>query len=182
MFDRFNKVEKRFKKRILIFLQYLRRHNLISHMKINLFFFFLLSLTLNAQENNPVKELQKIQKLQESILLLDFYMKNNDHKILDLLATDVSFGHSNGWVQNFKDFKSDFESKKLSYKSIEQTDFSEFKRNKRTVSLRRKIKVSGIYKIYDFEMTLSLLEIWVKKGKSWKLWSRQAIELKEKTE
>lgn len=147
-----------------------------------LFFFFLISLSINAQENKAISELKSEPKLQGNIQLLDFYMKNNDSAILELLSKDVSFGHSNGWVQSFDDFKKDFESKKVSYKSIEQVDFSEFKRNKKTVSLRRKVKVAGIYKIYDFEMTLSLLEIWVKKEKSWKLWSRQAIELKEKTD
>mgnify|MGYP006385869735 CR=1 FL=1 len=151
-------------------------------MKFYPIFFFLISLSINAQESKAISELKNEPKLLESIRLLDFYMKNNDSKILELLSEDVSVGHSNGWVQNFDDFKKDFESKKVSYKSIEQTDFSEFKRNKKTVSLRRKVKVLGIYKIYDFEMTLSLLEIWLKKGKSWKLWSRQALELKEKSE
>ncbi|MFC6098321.1 nuclear transport factor 2 family protein [Flavobacterium qiangtangense] len=151
-------------------------------MKLYPIFFFLISLSINAQENGAISELKKEPKLQENIRLLDFYMKNNDSAILELFSEDVSLGHSNGWVQNFDDFKKDFESKKVSYKSIEQTDFLEFKRNRKTVSLRRKVKVVGIYKIYDFEMTLSLLEIWVKKGKSWKLWSRQAIELKEKAE
>lgn len=151
-------------------------------MKLYPILFFLFSLSVNAQENKAFSELKNEPKLQENIRLLDFYMQNNDSKILELLSEDVSFGHSNGWVQNFDDFKKDFESKKVSYKSIEQTDLSEFKRNKKTVSLRRKVKVSGIYKVYDFEMTLSLLEIWIKKGKSWQLWSRQAIELKEKPE
>lgn len=151
-------------------------------MKFYTIFFFLISISLYAQENKSISELKNEPKLQENIQLLDFYMKNNDSKILELLSEDVSFGHSNGWIQNFDDFKKDFESKKVVYKSIEQTDFSEFKRNRKTASLRRKVKVAGIYKVYDFEMTLSLLEIWIKKGKYWKLWSRQAIELKEKTE
>lgn len=151
-------------------------------MKFYPIFFFLISFSINAQENSAISELKNEPKLEKSIQLLDFYMKNNDSAILELFSEDVSFGHSNGWVQDFEDFKKDFESKKVSYKSIEQTDFSEFKRNRKTVSLRRKVKVSGVYKIYDFEMTLSLLEIWVKKGKSWKLWSRQAIELKEKVD
>jgi len=147
-------------------------------------FFLVILLVSNfmVAQNNAISQLKSEPKLQENIRLLDFYMKNNDLKILELLSEEVSFGHSNGWVQNFADFKNDFESKKASYTSIEQTDFSEFKRNRKTVSLRRKVKVSGIYKTYDFDMTLSLLEIWVKKGKSWKLWSRQAVELKEKTE
>ena len=151
-------------------------------MKLYPILFFLFSLSISAQENKAFSELKNEPKLRENMRLLDFYMQNNDSKILELVSEDVSFGHSNGWVQNFDDFKKDFESKKVSYKSIEQTDLSEFKRNKKTVSLRRKVKVSGIYKVYDFEMTLSLLEIWVKKGKSWRLWSRQAIELKEKPE
>ena len=151
-------------------------------MKLYPILFFLFSLSISAQENKAFSELKNEPKLRENIRLLDFYMQNNDSKILELVSEDVSFGHSNGWVQNFDDFKKDFESKKVSYKSIEQTDLSEFKRNKKTVSLRRKVKVSGIYKVYDFEMTLSLLEIWIKKGKSWRLWSRQAIELKEKPE
>ena len=151
-------------------------------MKFYTIFLFVISLSLHAQENKAVSELKNEPKLQENIQLLDFYMKNNDSKILELLSEEVSFGHSNGWIQNFDDFKKDFESKKVIYKSIEQTDFSEFKRNRKTASLRRKVKVAGIYKVYDFKMTLSLLEIWIKKGKSWKLWSRQAIELKEKKE
>lgn len=146
------------------------------------FLAFLLVSNFMVAQNNAISQLKSEPKLQENIRLLDFYMKNNDSKILELLSEEVSFGHSNGWVQNFADFKADFESKKVSYTCIEQTDFSEFKRNRKTVSLRRKVKVSGIYKIYDFKMTLSVLEIWVKKGKSWKLWSRQATELKEKTE
>lgn len=146
------------------------------------FLAFLLVSNFMVAQNNAISQLKSEPKLQENIRLLDFYMKNNDSKILELLSEEVSFGHSNGWVQNFADFKADFASKKVSYTSIEQTDFSEFKRNRKTVSLRRKVKVSGIYKIYDFKMTLSVLEIWVKKGKSWKLWSRQATELKEKTE
>lgn len=142
-----------------------------------LFFIFAFS-GINAQ-SKATKEFQKESKLAENIHLLDIYIKNNNSKIEEILHPEVSFGHSNGWVQNFDDFKKDFESKKVSYKSITQTEFLEFKRNKNTASVRRKVKVSGTYKIYDFEMTLSLLEIWIKKGKTWKLWSRQATEIKE---
>lgn len=118
------------------------------------------------------------EKLAESISLLDQYMKNNDHKIVDILCDDVSFGHSNGWIQNLDDFKKDFSSKKVSYKNIIQTEISEFKLNKKTASIRRKIKVSGTYKTNDFEMNLALLEIWLKQNSKWKLWSRQSVEIK----
>lgn len=105
-------------------------------------------------------------------------MQNNDSKILELFENDVSFGHSNGWIQNLDDFKKDFSSKKVVYKEIRQKEVSEIKKFKNTFSIRRKIKVSGLYKNQDFEMTLSLLEIWIKNKSEWKLWSRQSVEIK----
>ncbi|MGG5209374.1 nuclear transport factor 2 family protein [Chryseobacterium sp. MIQD13] len=122
--------------------------------------------------------LQKDGKLSENIGLLDKYLQNNDERIVDILRPDVSFGHSNGWVQNFEDFKKDFSSKKVIYKNIQQTELSEIKRYKNTANIRRKVNVSGTYKNQDFEMKLALLEIWIKKNAVWKLWSRQSIEIK----
>ncbi|MDF2933749.1 MAG: hypothetical protein K0R36_3080 [Chryseobacterium sp.] len=109
---------------------------------------------------------------------LDSLMQNNDDKIIDLLCSEVSFGHSNGWVQNLNDFKKDFSSKKVIYKEIRQSEVSEIKKLKNTISLRRIIKVAGLYKNYDFEMKLAVLEIWIKKKSVWKLWSRQSVEIK----
>jgi len=148
-------------------------------LKIHFLLFLLFAFQGMFAQSETAKEIQNEVKLTENIRLLDFYMQENNPKIIEVLHPEVSFGHSNGWVQNFEDFKKDFDSKKVSYKSIQQTDLLEFKKNKNVASIRRRVKVSGIYKIYDFQMTLSLLEIWVKKGKNWKLWSRQATEIKE---
>lgn len=125
---------------------------------------------------------QKISKREKSVLVqakkLDSLMKNNDDAIIDLLSEDVSFGHSNGWIQNLDDFKKDFSSKKVIYKEVSQTEFSEIKEFKNSISLRRVIKVAGLYKNQDFKMKLALLEIWIKKKSVWKLWSRQSVEIK----
>lgn len=125
---------------------------------------------------------QNYSKDQKAVLLqakkLDSLMMNNDAQIIDLFCSDVSFGHSNGWIQNLEDFKKDFLSKKVSYKEITQLEISELKQFKNTVSIRRTIKVEGLYKNQDFEMKLALLEICVKKKANWKLWSRQSVEIK----
>lgn len=105
-------------------------------------------------------------------------MQNNDDKIVNILCSDVSFGHSNGWVQTIDDFIKDFSSKKVIYKEIKQLEISDLKRHKNFVSIRRKIYVSGLYKDQKFEMKLALLEIWMKKNAVWKLWSRQSVEIK----
>jgi hypothetical protein len=125
---------------------------------------------------------QKYSRQEKQLLSqanrLDSLMQNNDSKILDFLEKDVSFGHSNGWIQNLDDFKEDFSSKKVVYKEIKQTGVSEIKKFKNTFSVRRKIKVTGFYKSELFEMNLSLLEIWIKNKFQWKLWSRQSVEIK----
>ncbi|MCI3939417.1 nuclear transport factor 2 family protein [Chryseobacterium aahli] len=125
---------------------------------------------------------QKYSKAEDAVLIqakkLDSLMMNNNISIVNLFTKDVSFGHSNGWILNLDDFKKDFISKKVGYKEISQTEVSEIKKFKNTVSLRRTIKVAGLYEKYDFEMKLAVLEIWIKKKSEWKLWSRQSVEIK----
>lgn len=125
---------------------------------------------------------QNYSKDEKAVLLqvkkLDSLMMKNDIQIVDLFCSDVSFGHSNGWIQNLDDFKKDFTSKKVSYKEITQLEISELKQFKNTVSIRRTLKVAGLYKNQDFEIKLALLEIWLKKKSVWKLWSRQSVEIK----
>ncbi|WP_276703193.1 hypothetical protein [Chryseobacterium sp.] len=125
---------------------------------------------------------QQYSREEKKVLLqakkLDSLMMKNDARIVSLFCSDVSFGHSNGWIQNLDDFKKDFSSKKVSYKKIKQLKISELKQFKSTISIRRTIRVEGLYKNQDFEMKLALLEIWIKKKSNWKLWSRQSVEIK----
>lgn len=136
--------------------------------------FFLFCCVFGYSQNYSKQEKQLLSQIRK----LDSLMQNNDSKILELFEKDVSFGHSNGWIQNLDDFKQDFSSKKVVYKEIKQTEVSEIKKFKNTFSIRRKIKVSGLYKNQGFEMNLALLEIWIKNKSVWKLWSRQSVEIK----
>ncbi|WP_312176326.1 nuclear transport factor 2 family protein [Chryseobacterium sp.] len=140
--------------------------------------FSLFLIVFSCLWNAQTVQISLEPKLAENIHRLDQLMENNDEKVLTLLCPDVSFGHSNGWVQNFEDFKKDFNSKKVMYSNIQQIEIYEAKKYNDVYSVRRKIKVSGIYKNQDFEMMLGLLEIWKKEKSFWKLWSRQSIEIK----
>lgn len=131
-------------------------------------FVFGFSQTYSKQEKALVSQVSK----------LDSLMQNNDSKILTLFSTDVSFGHSNGWVQNYDDFKTDFESGKLKYQLVNQTELKEFKIKNKFASIRRIIAVKGLYKNEIFEMKLSVLEFWIRQKGIWKLWSRQSVTLK----
>ncbi|QIY84567.1 nuclear transport factor 2 family protein [Chryseobacterium sp. NEB161] len=109
---------------------------------------------------------------------LDSLMQNNDSKILDLFSDDVSFGHSNGWVQNKDDFKTDFESGKVKYQSVKQSELKELKFKNKFANIRRIIAVKSLYKNEIFTMNLSVLELWIREKGIWKLWSRQSVGLK----
>ena len=133
-----------------------------------LFFFVGFSQTYSKKEKALLIQVSK----------LDSLMQNNDSKILDLFSDDVSFGHSNGWVQNKDDFKTDFESGKVKYQSVKQTELKELKFKNRFASIRRIIAVKGLYKNEIFTMNLSVLELWIREKGIWKLWSRQSVGLK----
>ncbi|WDF47487.1 nuclear transport factor 2 family protein [Chryseobacterium sp. KACC 21268] len=121
---------------------------------------------------------KKEKALITQVSKLDSLMQNNDSKILTLFSDDVSFGHSNGWVQNYQDFKTDFESGKVKYQSVNQIELKEFKVKSKFANIRRIIAVKGLYKNEIFKMKLSVLEFWIKQRGIWKLWSRQSATLK----
>lgn len=135
---------------------------------------FVICFVFGFSQNYSKKE----QALLHQISKLDSLMENNDSKILELFSDDVSFGHSNGWIQNKDDFKKDFESGKVKYKSVHQTELKEFKIKNKFANIRRIIAVKGLYKNDIFEMKLSVLEFWIRQKGIWKLWSRQSVGLK----
>jgi len=143
-------------------------------MKSLFSFIFLVCFVFGFSQNYTKKE----KALFSQVLKLDSLMQNNNSKILELFSDDVSFGHSNGWVQNYQDFKTDFESGKVKYQSVKQTELKEFKIKNKFANVRRIIAVKGYYKNELFEMKLSVLELWIKQKGIWKLWSRQSATLK----
>ena len=132
-----------------------------------LFFFVGFSQTYSKKEKALLIQVSK----------LDSLMENNDSKILELFSDDVSFEHSNGRIQNKDDFKKDFESGKVKYQSVKQTELKEFKIKNKFANIRRIIAVKGLYKNETFEMKLSVLEFWIQQKGIWKLWSRQSVKI-----
>lgn len=143
-------------------------------MKSTLSFIFLVLFVFGFSQTYSKKE----KALLIQVSKLDSLMENNDSKILELFSDDVSFGHSNGWIQNKEDFKNDFESGKVKYQSVKQTELKEFKLKIKFANIRRIVAVKGLYKTDEFEMKLSVLEFWTQKKGIWKLWSRQSVSLK----
>ncbi len=130
--------------------------------------------SLSAQEIDA----KGIEQVKSSIELLDHSLLTQDSVALDnLLSSQLSIGHSNGWVQSKSEVLEDFKNGKLSYTKIEQLSIEEISSCKIGVRVRRTINVTGKYKTYDFDMKLSVLEIWILEKGNWQLWTRQSVKV-----
>lgn len=102
-------------------------------------------------------------------------VKKNTISINQQTEKALSYGHSNGWVQTKTDLIKDFETGLISYQSYKED----------SVQVSLSDKVANIRFIADINATLrgksnsnhlKVLEVWVKKGKRWLLFARQAVK------
>ncbi len=102
-------------------------------------------------------------------------VKKNTISINQQTDKALSYGHSNGWVQTKTDIIKDFETGYISYQS--------FKEDSITVSINE--KMANVRFVADITATmngtkvthhLKVLEVWVKKGNRWVLFSRQGVK------
>lgn len=116
--------------------------------------------------------------LKNAMRKLDKALLEKDSLALsELLSEDLSFGHSNGWVQTKKDVWNDFASGKLEYKKIDTKSIAIVSMNKKWASVRTAADVTGKAGDKEYDMTLHVLQFWVKKKKGWQLLARQSAKL-----
>lgn len=87
---------------------------------------------------------------------------------------ELSYGHSNGWVQTKADLIKDFETNYISYQNIKE-DSVTITRNGTMANVRFVADVTATMKSATNTYRLKVLEVWVKKGNRWLLFARQAI-------
>ncbi|MFN8244108.1 MAG: nuclear transport factor 2 family protein [Ferruginibacter sp.] len=86
----------------------------------------------------------------------------------------LSYGHSNGWVQTKSDLIRDFESGLISYQRITE-DSIRITLNGNMANVRFVSDVDATLKGNSASFHLKVLEVWVKKGRRWVLFGRQAV-------
>ena len=95
----------------------------------------------------------------------------------EVLHNDISFGHSNGWVQTKKDIWDDFVRGKLIYKKIENNSAAIAAINKKWATVRTNTAVEGTVNDRSFNMSLHVLQVWIKTKKGWQLLAGQSAKL-----
>jgi hypothetical protein len=87
----------------------------------------------------------------------------------------LSYGHSNGWVETKADMIKDLETGYIVYHSYKE-DSLNIVMNGNMANARFVADVNATLKGSTVNFHLKVLEVWVKKGKRWVLFGRQAIK------
>ena len=88
----------------------------------------------------------------------------------------LSYGHSNGWVETKADMIKNLETGYTSYKSIKEDSLQ--------VTINENVAHARFVGDYEVSLNggntvvyhLKVLEVWVRKGKRWLLFARQAVK------
>jgi hypothetical protein len=86
----------------------------------------------------------------------------------------LSYGHSNGWVQTKSDVIKDLETGYLVYHSYME-DSLKLTINESMANARFVADINATLNGNTNTIHLKVLEVWVKKGKRWLLFARQAV-------
>lgn len=117
-------------------------------------------------------------ELKNAIQKLDKALLEKDSLVLAaVLHKDVSYGHSSGWVQTKEDLWKDFVSGKLVYKKIENSSITIVAISKNWATVRTNTSAEGTVNDKGFNLTLHVLQVWMKTNKGWQLMARQSAKL-----
>jgi hypothetical protein len=138
---------------------------------------FILTICLFFTSGIIIAQVDSVS-LKESMSNLDKALMNKDEKTLvQLLNTDVSYGHSNGWVQNKNDIVNDLKSGKLIYNKIENTSVMVVAINSNWATVRTNTNAEGSINGTAFQLKLHVLQVWMKAKNGWQLLARQSTKL-----
>jgi hypothetical protein len=87
----------------------------------------------------------------------------------------LTYGHSNGWVETKTDVINDLETGVISYETFKE-DSINVTINGSMANIRFIADINAILRGNKSSHHLKVLEVWVKKGKRWLLFARQAVK------
>jgi len=116
--------------------------------------------------------------LKNAMQQLDKALLQKDETVLkSVLHKDLSYGHSNGWIQSKSDILNDFTSGKLTYSKIENNSSTIIVINKEYATVKTNTNAEGVVNGTAFKLTLHIMQFWIKTKKSWQLIARQSAKL-----
>jgi hypothetical protein len=130
---------------------------------------FFISLAVIAQVDSVA--------LKDAMTKLDKALLEKDATTLKtVLHKELSFGHSNGWVQTRDDIMNDFSSGKLTYDKFENNSPAIVKISKKYATVKTNTNAEGSVNGTAFKLTLHIMQFWIKTKNGWQLIARQSAK------
>jgi|SRR5687768_799357 len=115
--------------------------------------------------------------LKDAMQKLDKALSQKDENVLrSVLHKDLSFGHSNGWIQSRNDIMNDFKSGKLVYNKFENNSSAIVSISKKYATVKTNSSAEGVVNGTAFKLTLHVMQFWIKTKKGWQLIARQSAK------
>ena len=115
--------------------------------------------------------------LKNAMQQLDKALLEKDETVLrSVLHKEVSYGHSNGWIQGKNDILNDFTSGKLAYNKIENNSSAIITISKKYATVKTNTNAEGMVNNTAFKLTLHIMQFWIKTKKGWQLIARQSAK------
>ena len=125
----------------------------------------------------PILSFAQTSYLKEAVVKLDKALIEKDTILLkQLLHKDVSYGHSNGWVETKSEVIKDLVNGKLSYYKIDTKDLKWTMINN-VATLRNTSDIKYEVDGKAGELHLHVVQVWLKTNKGWQLITRQSAKL-----
>ncbi len=102
-------------------------------------------------------------------------VKKNTVSIIQQTDKAMSYGHSNGWVETKAEMINNLQTGYLNYRSFKE-DSLQVTINGNVAHARFIADIEATLNQKDGQFHLKVLEVWVKKGKRWLLFARQAVK------
>jgi len=134
-----------------------------------LILFLFITAVCSAQIGDEVKLTATVKGFHQAMV------KKNTVSINQQTDKALSYGHSNGWVETKAEMIKDLETGYISYQAFEEDSISVLI-NGNMANVRFVADITATMKEATNTYHLKVLEVWVKKGKRWVLFARQAIK------
>jgi Domain of unknown function (DUF4440) len=138
-------------------------------MKLGLTILFLFVVVFVTAQTDEDKLTATVKEFHQALV------KKNTISINQQTDKALSYGHSNGWVETKADIIKDLETGYISYQSYKEDSIA-VAMNGNMANVRFVADITATMKEATNTYHLKVLEVWVKKGKRWVLFARQAVK------
>lgn len=137
----------------------------------------LILILLSAFFHTPYAQKDSV-KLKEAMNQLNqALIQKKETDLLAVLHTNLSFGHSNGWVQNKNDVLNDLKTGKLTYRIMDNNQTAILQIHKKWATVKTHTRAEGEINGTPFQLNLHIMQVWLKTKKGWQLIARQSTKL-----